>query len=112
MKLKYLVFFTFFGFMCHNTMLGQESITASIADGYLKELKLDKDQAKQFKEILEKYAPQFTQDGLKIIDYNSLMKQETLEVYGLLTPEQFAAYKKLKETIEPNKKYRFENKKN
>ena len=73
---------------------------------YEKELDLNKSQSKLFKKILSKYNPKLR----KVIDskvskseFNKLIKLEVLEVYDLLTREQFKKYKNLKKNIERNK---------
>lgn len=87
----------------------QEVNVQEVLNGYQKELKLDDDQKNQFLAILEKYTPQFAKKEINFKDYNRLLKLETLEIYDILSREQFGIYKKLKESIEPSKKYRFEN---
>ena len=59
-----------------------------------------------FKKILSKYNPKLR----KVIDskvskseFNKLIKLEVLEVYDLLTRQQFKKYKNLKKNIERNK---------
>lgn len=76
---------------------------------YLEALQLSSDQAAKFKMIILKFTPKFKEENISVLDYNTLMKKETLEIYGILDKEQFTTYKKLKDSIEPNKKYRIEN---
>ena len=92
-----------------NPLLAQESTPSDIINDYTKELKLNAEQEKQFKEVLMKFATQFEEYESNAREYNALMKKETLEIYDILNREQFAVYKKLKQTIEPNKKYRIGN---
>ncbi len=107
--MKNYLIIVLFCLMCISTALSQEKTSQDVVDDYLKELKLDRKQKKQFATVIKKYAPQLSVKKLSVRDYNALMKEETLEIYGILSPEQFSEYKKLKKSIEPNKKYRFEN---
>ena len=66
-------------------------------------------QSKVFKKILSKYNPKLK----KLIDtkasraeINKLTKLEVLEIYDLLTSEQFKKYKEVRKSLEKNKHYR------
>jgi len=109
--MKNLLILVLFYLMSLSPVLSQEKNSLDLIDKYLKELKLDSKKEKQFALILEKFTPQLSNKELSVRDYNALMKLETLEIYDILSTKQFALYKKLVKSIEPNKKYRIENNK-
>ena len=104
------ILFLFLIFFCVNNNYAQEidskKHVSKIHKIYEKELDLNKSQSKVFKKILSKYNPKLR----KVIDskaskseYNKLIKLEVLEIFDLLTREQFKKYKNLKKNIEKNK---------
>ena len=76
---------------------------------YKQKLILNKKQSKKIKEILWKYNSKIKDlidsEATKI-KINQLTKEETLEIYNILSREQFTEYKKLKKDIEEYKRYR------
>jgi len=76
---------------------------------YEQKLILNKKQSKKIKEILWKYNSKIKDlidsEATKI-KINQLTKEETLEIYNILSREQFTEYKKLKKDIEEYKRYR------
>lgn len=81
---------------------------ATINSAYSKALSLTEKQSQEFKTILIKYNKQ-----LSLLDsqenkqkYNKVLKLQDLEIYSLLTKEQFSKYKAIKTNIEPYKKYK------
>ena len=76
---------------------------------YQKELNLNKKQSKKLKIILLKYNPKITKltnSKASSFEINKLVKLESLEIYKILSREQFTEYKKLKKVLERNKRYR------
>ena len=100
------ILFLFLVFFCVNNNYAQEidskKHVTKIHKIYEKELDLNKSQSKVFKKVLSKYNPKLK----KLIDtkaskseFNKLTKLEVLEVYDLLTREQFKKYKEVKKII-------------
>ncbi len=109
MKIKLLLFSVIFGLFTANTAFSQQTnILDEIVNSYLKELKLNGDLEAKFRAVILDFSPQLKEKNLTTSDYNALMKKETLKIYEILNKEQFTIYKKLKESIEPHKKYRIE----
>jgi hypothetical protein len=75
---------------------------------YTTSLDLSKKQRKQFQKILKKYQAYFVTDGSREQDqqYNKYLKLETLEIFEILSQEQFKLYKEAKKTIEPTKSFK------
>jgi len=104
------ILFLFLIFFCVNNNYAQEidskKHVTKIHKIYEKKLDLNKSQSKVFKKILSNYNPKLR----KAIDtkaskseFNKLIKLEVLEIFDLLTREQFKKYKNLKKNIERNK---------
>lgn len=78
---------------------------------YKKELKLSPYKEKSFKNILKKYNTILEnladQEKNKNQIFNKTVKLQDLEVYKLLSRDQFEIYKRIKPIIEPNKKYKW-----
>lgn len=94
-----------------NTLSAQDNDKKTIAEvtkSYTKELNLSKAQARKFKKVLKSYSTAFNTSKVKNDDkgFNEVLKEETLEIYKLLTKEQFKKYKAIKARIEPNKVFR------
>lgn len=81
--------------------------TKDIVQNYHEELNLTDNQKVKFTAVIEKYNLELGKKTQSVNDFNTLLKKETLEIYKVLSPEQFAIYKKLKTSIEPSKIYRF-----
>ena len=106
------ILFLFLIFFCVNNNYAQEidsKHVSKIHKIYEKELYLNKSQSKVFKKVLSKYNPKLK----KLIDtkasraeINKLTKLEVLEIYDLLTSEQFKKYKEVRKLLEKNKHYR------
>ena len=76
---------------------------------YQKELNLSKEQSKKIKTILLTYNPKITKlinSKASSFEINKLVKLESLEIFKILSREQFTGYKKLKKVLETNKRYR------
>ena len=75
---------------------------------YQKELNLSKEQSKKIKTILLTYNPEITKlinSKASSFEINKLVKLESLEIFKILSREQFTKYKKLKKVLETNKRY-------
>ena len=76
---------------------------------YEQKLVLNKKQSKEIKEILWKYNSKI-KDLIDVeatkTEINQLTKEETLEIYNILSRKQFTEYKKLRKDIEEYKRYR------
>lgn len=92
---------------------GQDKITKKeILKKYQKALVLNKKQIQKFNKIisdcnkkLEKYNKSFTREEKRA--FNKIVKLQDYSIYNVLNTKQFEAYKKLKNQIEPSKKYKF-----
>jgi predicted XRE-type DNA-binding protein len=76
---------------------------------YQKELNLSKEQSKKIKTILLTYNPEITKlinSKASSFEINKLVKLESLEIFKILSREQYTNYKKLKKVLETNKRYR------
>ena len=76
---------------------------------YEKELSLNKEQSKKIKQILLQYNPEIKKlinTKATRVKINKLIKLEVLEIFNILTREQFSMYKTLKKVLEENKKFR------
>ncbi len=107
------ILFLFLIFFCVNNNYAQEIDSKKhinkIHKVYEQKLILNKKQSKKIKEILWKYNPKIKDlidDEATKIEINQLTKVETLEIYNILSREQFTEYKKLKKDIEEYKRYR------
>ena len=111
--IKKLILFMFFLFFFVNNNKAQEINSRKhinkIHKIYEQKLILNKKQSKKIKEILWKYNSKIKDlidsEATKI-KINQLTKEETLEIYNILSREQFTEYKKLKKDIEEYKRYR------
>jgi len=75
---------------------------------YETELKLDKKQSIAFKKVLKTYNPQIKKlisNKVSSRDFNKKIKLHDLEIYKILTANQFTIYKKIKIELEEYKKY-------
>ena len=80
-----------------------------IHETYEKELGLSKEQSKKIKQILLQYNPEIKKlinTKATRIEINKLIKLEVLEIFNILTREQFSMYKDFKKVLEENKKFR------
>ena len=109
-KFSLLIFLLFF-FTKNN--YGQEIDSRKhinkIHKTYKKELSLNKEQSKKIKQILLQYNPEIKKlinTKATRVKINKLIKLEVLEIFNILTREQFSRYKTLKKVLEENKKFR------
>ena len=107
------ILFLFLVFFCVNNNYAQEIDSkkhiTKIHKIYEKELDLNKSQSKVFKKVLSKYNPKLKKlidTKASRVELNKLTKLEVLEVYDLLTSEQFKKYKEVRKSLEKNKHYR------
>ncbi len=91
-------------------VLAQDKVTdiKTITKIYSSELKLDKNQAKQFKSILTNYKEELYQKNLETKAFNAKVKLQTLEIYNILSKEQFKTYLKLRSKHQPELSYKFQ----
>lgn len=75
---------------------------------YSTELKLDKTQSKQFKSILSNYKDELYKKNLEAGAFNAKLKLQTLEIYNILSKEQFKIYLKLRSKHQPELSYKFQ----
>lgn len=76
---------------------------------YEAELQLDKKQSIAFKKVLKAYNPEIKKMISKKVsarEFNKKIKLHDLEVYNILTKEQFATYKKIRAVLEEYKNYK------
>lgn len=85
----------------------QEKKQDSILTHYITGLKLNDIQAKEFTVIYNKYKESISKEESDDSAFNKIIKLRDLEIYKMLTKEQFSVYKKLKKEIEPQLKYRW-----
>lgn len=99
-----------FSFFAHSQEFDNKKHINKVHKEYVNKLKLDATQSKKFKTILKKYNPilkdLFDKKSSKN-EVNSQIKLMDLEVYKLLSKEQFSKYKKVKLELESFKKYKF-----
>lgn len=77
---------------------------------YSKKLHLTKIQSEKFKKVLLVYNKKLEEvrsgeNNKKI--FNKLLKLQTIEIFNLVSSEQYALYKKILFELEPYKKYKF-----
>jgi hypothetical protein len=75
---------------------------------YVTELKLDKNQSKQFKSILSNYKDVLYKKNIETKTFNAKLKLQTLEIYKILSKEQFETYLKLRSKHQPELSYKFQ----
>jgi hypothetical protein len=76
---------------------------------YSSQLHLSANQFKQFRIIFKKYKTKLNKNTSDA-QFNKVNKFRDLEVYEILSKEQYSVYKKVKLEIEPKLKYRFNKK--
>ncbi len=107
MKIKHVFILFLFSFLGLYASYSQEEKFKELTiDKYVSELKLDDKAQEEFTLVLLKYKPLFEKKYNNVGNYNTLLKREVLEIYAILDRNQFSEYKKFREIIEPNKKYR------
>jgi len=75
---------------------------------YTTELKLDNTQSKKLKSIFSKYQKELFNKNIKASDFNAKLKLQTLDIYKVLSKEQFETYLKLRSKHQPELSYRFQ----
>ena len=75
---------------------------------YATELELDKTQSKQFKSILSKYNEELHNKNIDTRTFNAKLKLQSLEIYNILSKEQFKTYKELRSKYQPELSYKFQ----
>lgn len=103
-----ILFFSLLGSNYGQNINSEKKIN-TVLKKYQKELNLNKEQFKKFKIILLKYNPKITKlinSKASSFEINKLVKLESLEIFKILSREQFTGYKKLKKVLETNKRYR------
>lgn len=100
----FLLIFTLLSFIDIHSQ--EENFKVHVIDKYITELKLDESDQKAIATILLKYKPLFEKEPISNRDYNVILKKEALEIYEILSKDQFSIYKKIQQNIEPNKKFR------
>ncbi len=90
------------------TVFAQKSMSnKEILQLYSTQLDLNANQFKQFRIIFKKYKTKLNKKTSNS-EFNKVNKLRDLEIYSILSKEQFNAYKKEKLELEPKLKYRFE----
>lgn len=74
---------------------------------YISKLELNDIQTEEFTLIYNKYKVNFSKKDIDNNTFNKINKLRDLEIYNVLTKEQFSIYKKVKKEIEPQLKYRW-----
>jgi len=74
---------------------------------YISKLELNDIQTEEFTLIYNKYKANFSKKDIDNNTFNKINKLRDLEIYNMLTEEQFNIYKKVKKEIEPQLKYRW-----
>ena len=80
-----------------------------INQSYTSALDLTKKESKEFREILLKFNQRLYEIDIAVSNsqlFNKILKLQTIEIFHLLTSEQFKKYKKLVFELEPYKKYK------
>jgi len=74
---------------------------------YITKLELNDIQTEEFTLIYNKYKANIYKKDVEDNTFNKIIKLRDLEIYNMLTEEQFSIYKKVKIEIEPQLKYRW-----
>ncbi|MBL4605593.1 MAG: hypothetical protein JKY02_08035 [Flavobacteriaceae bacterium] len=104
-----LIFLLFFSLTLQAQKFDTKKYINSIHKKYEVALQLDKKQSKAFKRVLKTYNPEIKKllsEKVTSREFNKKVKLHDLEVYRILTAEQFAIYKKIKIVLEEYKKYK------
>ena len=102
-KLLLLVFF----FSVLNAFSQQIKPHKETCADYISILKLNEKQSEQFDKIYFTYKEKLIKSSRDNSEFNKNNKLRDLEIYEILTPEQFKKYKEIKLKLEPNNVYRF-----
>lgn len=97
-----IVFFSSMNVFAQKTMSNREILKL-----YSIQLHLNTNQFKQFRKIYKNYKTKLSKKASDA-QFNKVNKLRDLEIYSILSKEQFNAYKKEKLELEPKLKYRFE----
>ena len=103
-----ILFFSLLGSNYGQNINSEKKIN-TVLKKYQKELNLSKEQSKKIKTILLTYNPEITKlinSKASSFEINKLVKLESLEIFKILSREQYTNYKKLKKVLETNKRYR------
>jgi lipopolysaccharide export LptBFGC system permease protein LptF len=74
---------------------------------YISKLELNDIQTEEFTLIYNKYKTNIYRKDIDNNTFNKINKLRDIEIYNMLTEEQFSVYKKVKKEIEPQLKYRW-----
>lgn len=74
---------------------------------YAKELQLKSKESKKLNKIYNNHFEKLNEVNIKANDYNAILKELTLEVYNLLTEEQYKLYLELRSIHQPKLRFRF-----
>jgi lipopolysaccharide export LptBFGC system permease protein LptF len=74
---------------------------------YILKLELNDIQTEGFTLIYNKYKTTISKKDIDNNTFNKIIKLRDLEIYNMLTEEQFSVYNKVKKEIEPQLKYRW-----
>lgn len=78
-----------------------------IVKTYSTELKLNTLQSEKLASILSAYKEKLYNKNLSRNQFNATLKLQTLEIYELLSKDQFSSYLKLRAKYQPELSYRF-----
>ena len=111
-KLLFLISFIFFTYTCAVAQeMNSKKYLKRVYNEYVEKLQLNKEQSKKMKSILKEnnaILEKLIKEKKSKQEINKQLKLNDLAVYKILSKVQFVEYKKLKEKVEPKKKYRFE----
>lgn len=91
--------------------IDSEKYIRRVHNEYIENLKMNDSQSKSFKKILEEYNPKINKlidDKANNEDINRMIKISIGKIYKVLNSDQRKLFRKIKDRIEPKKKYKFD----
>lgn len=98
---------TILAFLSISLNAQDEMSTKGLVSQYKIKLDLTKEQTSSLVLIIENFSKKIHSKNLDNKEFNKTNKLRDLEIYKLLSKEQFEKYKKAKLEIEPTLKFRF-----
>lgn len=107
MKISVRLTIVLISFFCMTSFLHAQNNSTEVIDKYVDVLNLEEQQVAEFKEIILSFSDKLNVKAISDNDYNAELKKRDLQLYNLLTKEQYKKYNDQRSTIEPKVAYKF-----
>lgn len=85
----------------------KKSDLKNVINIYTTALELNEETSMKFQSIIESYKEKLADTKFSPHTFNTLLKSQTLEIYELLTKDEFKMFKELRAKHQPDLKFKF-----